>query len=223
MGRISTRSRARPARGLGTAVRAIWTAGFLLTGTALGGTLAAKAEVAGPEPIVALPPARSPEPALDVAGALPAPAHDPELALLTAPPMSPSPGLAHAKPASPSWPSGLPWRSGASCGHPAFEAWRGRKLDVQVQFVWHDSWDQMAARLNSSYFRTALTWTPQPIVSLAMLPTSARQQHAACAQGAFDGYFRQFGQILTASRRRQRHRADRLGAEHRHPQPPLGH
>jgi hypothetical protein len=57
----------------------------------------------------------------------------------------------------------------------------------------------MAARLNSSYFRTALTWTPQPIVSLAMLPTSARQQHAACAQGAFDGYFRQFGQILTAS------------------------
>ena len=95
--------------------------------------------------------------------------------------------------------SGLPWRSGASCGHGAFEAWRGRKLDVQVQFVWHDSWDQMAARMNSPYFRTALTWTPQPVVSLAMLPTSARQQHAACAKGAFDGYFRQFGRILTAA------------------------
>src|SRR4051794_19191336 len=145
----------------------------------------------GPLP---LPPA--PEPAAD-----PARLAGPRLARLdAAPALGPLPARpGPAIPAGPRTASGLPWRSGASCGHPAFEAWRGRKLDVQVQFVWHDSWDQMAARLNSSYFRTALTWTPQPIVSLAMLPTSARQQHAACAAGKFDGYFRQFGQILTAS------------------------
>jgi hypothetical protein len=117
-----------------------------------------------------------------------------------APALGPFPAIpGPVTPAAPATASGLPWRSGASCGHGAFEAWRGRKLDVQVQFVWHDSWDQMAARMNSPYFRTALTWTPQPVVSLAMLPASARQQHAACAKGAFDGYFRQFGRILTAA------------------------
>src|SRR3954462_6847725 len=170
----------------------------MLASTTLCGVPSAMADVADPEPNIELLSARSPESALDVAGALPAPTHDPELALLTTPPMSPSPGLAHAKPASPSWPSGLPWSSGASCGLPEFAAWRGRKLDVQVQFVWHDSWDQMAARLNSPYYRGQVGLTPQPVISLALLPTSDAHQFARCAKGEFDGHFRQFGQIMAA-------------------------
>jgi hypothetical protein len=81
---------------------------------------------------------------------------------------------------------------------PELAAWRGRKLDAQVQFVWHDDWDQMAARLNSPYYRGQVRLTPQPVISLALLPRSDAYQFARCARGEFDGHFRQFGQIMAA-------------------------
>ena len=203
MTRIPIRPPARLTRKNHGTLGAIGTAGLLLIGAFPAATSAAVAEIAASEPAIAEAGARPLRRlALDTAGGLLKPSRVPELVSLTAPSLRALPSnsaRAAAARGGSSWPSGLPWRSGASCGHPAFEAWRGRKLDVQVQFVWHDSWDQMAARLNSSYFRTTLSWTPQPIVSLAMLPGSARQQHAACAKGTFDGYFRQFGQILTAT------------------------
>src|SRR5206468_3625904 len=122
---------------------------------------AVMAEIVAPEPPTVETRVRSVWPlALNAAGALPEPARGPEFASLAAPSLkAPPSGVTPARRSDPGRPSALTWPSGASCGHGAFEAWRGRKLDVQVQFVWHDTWNQMAARLNSPYFRTALTWT----------------------------------------------------------------
>lgn len=94
------------------------------------------------------------------------------------------------------YPSGLPWRSGSSCAEADFEAWRGRKLDSHVVFVWHDTWQQMIDRLSSDYYRNVVRRSPQPVVSIAMLPRSEQSQHARCAAGEFDGYFKRFGRIL---------------------------
>ena len=54
-----------------------------------------------------------------------------------------------------------------------------------------------------------------------MFPDNLRHQHAACARGQFNSYFRQFGQLM-AQAGAARGRTDRLGGEHGR-QPRLEH
>src|SRR4051812_6102360 len=91
--------------------------------------------------------------------------------------------------------SGLAWRSGARADD-GFDGWRGRKRDVVLTFVRHDTWKQMLEQLAGSYFRDRVRLAPQAVVSLAMLTGEARGQHAACAQGRFDDIFRRIGALL---------------------------
>lgn len=93
--------------------------------------------------------------------------------------------------------SGLAWRSGASCSQYGFTSWRGRALDVYVGFVEHATWDRMFQHLRSNWFKGVVQRSPQPVVSMPMMPHSAKRQHGACAAGQFDSNFRQFGQLLT--------------------------
>jgi hypothetical protein len=90
--------------------------------------------------------------------------------------------------------SGLAWRSGASCGQDGFAGWRGRALDVG--FVEHDTWDLMYTHLRGGWFKSVVRRAPLAVVSLPMMPRSAKKQHAACAAGQFDSHFRQFGTLL---------------------------
>lgn len=91
--------------------------------------------------------------------------------------------------------SGLPWRSGASAD-PDFGTWRGRRLDVRVVFIEHDSFDMMRKKLKGNQLRTNAAQTPQAVVSLAMLPRDRPGQHEACAGGEFDDEYREFGMLL---------------------------
>jgi hypothetical protein len=93
-------------------------------------------------------------------------------------------------------PSGLSWRSGASCSASGFAGWRGRAMDVHVGFTEHDTWDRMLKHFRGGYFRGFVRRTPQVVVSLPMMPRSAKRQHAACARGQFDATFRQIGALL---------------------------
>jgi hypothetical protein len=95
--------------------------------------------------------------------------------------------------------SGLPWRSGSSCPEHGLAQWRGRALDVVVGFVEHDTWAAMLKHLRGSYFRNRARLAPQYVVSLPMLPRSEHQQHARCALGEFDDYFRQMGSLLVGA------------------------
>lgn len=92
--------------------------------------------------------------------------------------------------------SGLAWRSGGSCLDPEFAAWRKRRLDSVVTFTWPKTWDTMLWKLGDVSFKALVSATPQPVVTLPMMPKSEFKQHAKCAKGAFDGYFRQFGSLL---------------------------
>jgi hypothetical protein len=94
--------------------------------------------------------------------------------------------------------SGLPWRSGGTSPDGSFGTWRGRPMDVIVTFVEHTSWDSMRKKLASKTFRNLARLTPQVVVSLASFPRSYRRAHAACAAGAFDQYFREFGALMAA-------------------------
>jgi hypothetical protein len=100
--------------------------------------------------------------------------------------------------------SGLAWRSGASSNvdgtdETEFGEWRGRRVDVHVLFVEHDDWAQMTRFLTGSFFRGRVQQSPQPVVSLAMMPRSERKQHAACARGEFNARFQEFGRNLNAA------------------------
>lgn len=97
---------------------------------------------------------------------------------------------------SSSRPSGLAWRSGASCADNGTPAWRQRPFDVQTTFVEHDTWEMMRDHMAGNWFRNRNRATPQPVVSLPMLPRSERKQFARCAAGAFDTQFRRFGTLL---------------------------
>src|SRR3954453_7449699 len=95
--------------------------------------------------------------------------------------------------------SGLPWRSGMSCAGPAQEAWRGRKLDVTVIFIPSDSWSVMLNRPKTAYFKSKLGLAQELVISMPMMPNTEFKRHAACAQGAFDKYYRQMGTLLNAN------------------------
>jgi hypothetical protein len=92
--------------------------------------------------------------------------------------------------------SGLAWRSGASCGSPEFEAWRGRRMDVTAIGIRQRSFELMAASLQDPVFRARVASTPQPVVNIPLLPKTEFKQHAACAAGRFDAPFRQLGGLL---------------------------
>ena len=92
--------------------------------------------------------------------------------------------------------SGLPWASGASCGGPGFERFRGRRQDVQVAFAPFSNWASMV-----SYFTKGnpakLAGNGIPVsIGLGLLTQQTRGQLPACASGAFDGYFHQIGASL---------------------------
>jgi beta-mannanase len=62
--------------------------------------------------------------------------------------------------------------------------------------VWHDTWEMMLARIRDNYYRRTIRLTPQPVISLAMFPRTEFKQHARCAAGAFDNYYRQIAAAL---------------------------
>jgi hypothetical protein len=91
--------------------------------------------------------------------------------------------------------SGLTWRSGATCGDAAFAAWRKRKVDVVHSFIPHKTWDMMSQQLRER-LPTLVRQAPQVSVSLVLFPDTEARQHARCARGEFDSYFRGFGKLL---------------------------
>src|SRR5689334_483920 len=92
--------------------------------------------------------------------------------------------------------SRLPWRSGAAGAGLAFASWRHRALDVLVLYAPHRDWWSMSTYLQGRAFKAQVDWTPQLVVSLGLVPASAKGQFAACATGAFDAYYRQFGRLM---------------------------
>ena len=54
----------------------------------------------------------------------------------------------------------------------------------------------MSAYFQGKTLKNLSRWTPQTVVSLPMVPGSAKGQFAACAVGAFDSYYRQFGRLM---------------------------
>jgi beta-mannanase len=57
----------------------------------------------------------------------------------------------------------------------------------------------MTRHLTNDFFKGRVQQSQQPVVSLPMMPDSAAKQHAACATGAFDERFREFGRNLVAA------------------------
>jgi hypothetical protein len=95
--------------------------------------------------------------------------------------------------------SGLPWRSGAACGSAAMEQWRGRRLDTSWLGLPKSGWAEMIRTARSRTLRARAASAPQIVVSVPLLPQSHAFQHAQCAAGAFDGYFREIGAALQAN------------------------
>lgn len=104
--------------------------------------------------------------------------------------------------ASPTTPivSGLGWRSGAStCGNnPAFASWRGRALDVSHVFAPNKTWSNTVDFMKSSWVTKPAREAPLLSVAVPLLTRQSRGQHAACAAGRFDTYFRQIGSALNS-------------------------
>ena len=95
--------------------------------------------------------------------------------------------------------SGLAWRSGAS-EEAGFGDWRGRRLDVRVVFVEHDTWAEMLSFLRNGYFRDNCRQTPLCVVSMPSMPRSEYMQHQRCAGGEFDENHRQYAALVAAAR-----------------------
>src|SRR5690349_13556353 len=78
----------------------------------------------------------------------------------------------------------------------AFATWRRRALDALVLYVPHQDWYAMSTYFQGPTLQHLSRWTPQTVVSLGMVPGSAKGQFAGCAAGAFDFYYRQFGRLM---------------------------
>ncbi|MEK0084338.1 glycoside hydrolase family 26 protein [Benzoatithermus flavus] len=93
--------------------------------------------------------------------------------------------------------SGLPWASGASSVDSAFEAWRGRRLDVKTGFLAiRHGW----AEFTQVGFVRGLTRSgARAVLGVGLVPERARGQLGACANGAFDTYIRRVGQGLVSA------------------------
>lgn len=117
--------------------------------------------------------------------------------------------------------SGLPWLSGVACPPPGMDRWRGRRFDTAWFGMPNSSWDAMLAAAGSGTLRSRAAAAPQLVVSLPLLPLSSSMQHAACASGAFDGYFRGIGAALRANGAGTA--VIRLGKEANRGRPPYGY
>src|SRR4051794_21919987 len=91
--------------------------------------------------------------------------------------------------------SGLAWNSGSvSGGFPCLAQLRGRPLDARTIFITHTSFPDMVR--NSAVAASLAKEAPFWVVSLPLLPSSAKGQFAQCAGGAYDSYFRDIGANL---------------------------
>ena len=57
----------------------------------------------------------------------------------------------------------------------------------------------MAKALQEPLFAANLRLSPQPVISFPLLTRQRQGEHAACAAGQYDVYFRQFGALLAAA------------------------
>src|SRR4051794_1317751 len=117
--------------------------------------------------------------------------------------------------------SGLPWLSGVACPPPGMDRWRGRRFDTAWFGMPKSSWGAMLSAAGSGGLRARAATAPQLVVSLPLLPQSSSMQHAACARGAFDGYFCDIGAALRANGAGGA--VIRLGKEANRGRPPYGY
>lgn len=119
--------------------------------------------------------------------------------------------------------SGLPWRSGAACGGAPWSEWRGRPVDTGWFGVAKKDWASMIRAVKSASLRSAAAETPQLILNLPLLPSSNAFEHAECASGAFDAYFREIGTAVAGAGTRAGGAVVRLGKEANRAQSPWGY
>lgn len=135
----------------------------------------------------------------------PSPSATPTPTPASSPTPTPTPSLPPAAPATtaPANRSGLPWASGVyvpgstKVKHEAFATWRGRPLDVAMDWSARWSWNDI---VNPGWLYDRWVGTPYTkVFSVAMLPDSdASATIAACATGAYNDRWRQFGTNIRA-------------------------
>jgi hypothetical protein len=99
--------------------------------------------------------------------------------------------------------SGLPWSSGvfipgdSPTAHESFGTWRGAKTDVVVTWPARRTWNDF---VNPAWLYDRWKSSPQTLVlGLPPFPEGVGGSLGACASGAYDGYWRSFGQGITAA------------------------
>src|SRR5690348_7186621 len=99
--------------------------------------------------------------------------------------------------------SGLPWASGtwlagdSPAAAAAFGAWRGRPLDVIDEWSNRATWQDI---VNPKWLYSQWQGSPYTMAfGVAMLPSAVPGVSlAACAAGAYNAYWKQFGTVITA-------------------------
>jgi hypothetical protein len=97
--------------------------------------------------------------------------------------------------------SGLAWPSGVFVGSSpsraqAFATWRGRPLDVIVDFSARRTWNDV---INPAWMYDQWAGTPyQKVYAVAMLPEDGSATMRQCATGAYNDRWRQFGTNIRA-------------------------
>jgi hypothetical protein len=92
--------------------------------------------------------------------------------------------------------SNLPWRSGMACYNRFFEGYRGRKLDVYVQFVGRSTRAEVLRRMRSAEVGVFGSRPGRLVLSWPMLPRDIAGQFNSCKQGKFDSYVRDAANAL---------------------------
>jgi hypothetical protein len=109
----------------------------------------------------------------------------------------------HAATAKTTTRSGLPWASGAyvpndtQAGAAAFAAWRGRPLDVVVDWSARATWSDIT---NPDWLYQRWQGTRSTMAfGVAMLPDGvAGVSLEACASGTYNAHWRQFGSVISS-------------------------
>lgn len=117
--------------------------------------------------------------------------------------------------------SGLPWRSGAACGGAPWSDWRSRQVDTGWFGVSKKDWASMIRAVKSQSIKSAADETPQLILNLPLVPLSNAFEHAECARGDFDAYFREIGTAVAGTKAGSA--VVRLGKEANRAQSPWGY
>ncbi len=92
--------------------------------------------------------------------------------------------------------SGLPWLSGINGGDQVqgFGNWRGRAVDLDLAYTDRTSWGGVT---NSAWMFNAVGgWPGRMSISQPLFPQNVGASIGACASGAYDSYWRQFGTVL---------------------------